>query len=207
MRTWRNRLFSLMDIVAIQSDFFLSTFKSLLTLRFQGATVGESFKTSGKCFFKARAEGSICIGNNITLLAGHRTNRVGMVNPVLIETFGDGYVELGDNTGASSVVISSRSRIVIGKRCKIGGNVRIFDHDFHSLDFEVRRSEKDSQHVESQPINIGNDVFIGTNAIILKGVSIGERSIVASGSIVTKSIPVDQVWGGNPAKFIRNLET
>ena len=50
-------------------------------------------------------------------------------------------------------------------------------------------------------------MFIGTNAIILKGVSIGERSIVASGSIVTKSIPVDQVWGGNPAKFIRNLET
>ena len=55
------------------------------------------------------------------------------------------------------------------------------------------------------PICIGEDVFIGANSTILKGVTIGDRSIVASGSVVTKSIPSDQLWGGNPAKKIRDL--
>lgn len=50
---------------------------------------------------------------------------------------------------------------------------------------------------------IGDDVFIGTNCIILKGVTIGARSIIAAGSVVTKSIPADCIAGGNPAKIIR----
>ena len=54
-------------------------------------------------------------------------------------------------------------------------------------------------------VKIKNNVFIGAKYIILKGVTIGENSVVGAGSVVTKSIPANQIWAGNPAKFIRNL--
>ena len=57
----------------------------------------------------------------------------------------------------------------------------------------------------SKRVTIGNDVFIGANCYIGKGVSIGDRSIIAAGSVVVKSIPPDEIWGGNPAKFIKQI--
>ena len=56
---------------------------------------------------------------------------------------------------------------------------------------------------KTSPIVIEDDVFIGANSIICKGVHIGARSIIAAGSVVVKDIPRDEVWGGNPARFIR----
>ena len=53
--------------------------------------------------------------------------------------------------------------------------------------------------------NIEDNVFIGANCIILKGVKIGDRSIIGAGSVVTKNVPSDQIWAGNPAKFIREI--
>ena len=54
-------------------------------------------------------------------------------------------------------------------------------------------------------VHIGNHVFIGTRCIITKGVTIGDKSIVAAGSVVVSDIPSGEVWGGNPAQFIRNI--
>ena len=85
--------------------------------------------------------------------------------------------------------------------------MRIYDHDFHSLDQNVRRSKEDSKSADSKPIFIGNDVFIGANTIILKGVSIGDGDVVGAGSIVTKIlwITAGEIWAGNPAKKINNI--
>ncbi|KAB6168334.1 acyltransferase, partial [Bacteroides xylanisolvens] len=60
-------------------------------------------------------------------------------------------------------------------------------------------------NIDHAPIVIEDDVFIGAHCIISKGVTIGARSIVAAGSVVVKSIPPDEVWGGNPARFIKKL--
>lgn len=202
-RTTLNKLFSAWDLIWIKLDFIKSTFYSRFSLSFQGCAAGKGLKTSGNCCFKARRAGSIRIGNHVTLLAGHRSNRVGLTNRVLLETLDEGLISIGDHSGGSAVVISSRSSISIGEYVKMGGNVRIFDHDFHSLDSRIRRTKEDRNHVNSRPVSIGKEVFIGTNSTILKGVTIGERSIVAAGSVVVKSIPADEVWGGNPAKCIR----
>ncbi len=158
-------------------------------------------KTNGKCYFKAREAGSIRLGHAVKFTASHRCNRIGLSNPVILETFGAGQIMMGDNSGGSSVVISSRSKIEIGAEVRMGGNVRIFDHDFHSVDPEIRRSSMDN--VRSAPVVIGNDVFIGTNAMILKGVTIGDRAIIGAGSVVVKDVPSDEVWAGNPAACIR----
>ncbi len=206
-RNMRNFLYSAWDLLWIKVDFIFSTLCSRLSLCFQGCPFGKDFRTSGKCYFKARRSGSIRVGDHVALLAGHRSNRVGLSNPVLLETLGDGVIEIGNYSGGSAVVISSRSNVTLGAHCKLGGNVRIFDHDFHSLDSEVRKTTADLKNVRSKPVNIGDDVFVGTGAIILKGVTIGDRSIIGAGAIVTTDIPADEVWGGNPAVCMRSKRT
>lgn len=122
-------------------------------------------------------------------------------------------IEIGNDTGLSSPCIWAKDRITIGNRVKIGGDCIIMDSDAHNLDFRIRASleyigkvPKDILTAKTAPIIIEDDVLIGTRCIILKGVTIGARSIIAAGSIVTKSIPSDCVAGGNPCQVIRMLK-
>ena len=116
---------------------------------------------------------------------------------------------IGNNSGCSSTVFSSRSRIQIGDNVNIGGNVRIYDHDFHALSHLDRRGgPADRRNTKTAPVVIGNDVFIGVNAIILKGVHIGDRSVIGAGTVVTlKEIPPDSLVAGNPARILRSLQS
>jgi acetyltransferase-like isoleucine patch superfamily enzyme len=134
----------------------------------------------------------------------HVANMVGLTTPILLESIGEGTITIGNHSGVSSVVISARSRVQIGKFVKLGGNVRIYDHDYHSLNAKVRRDPaRDGKECRTAPVIIGDDVFIGTNSIVLKGVTIGERSVVGAGSVVVCDVPSDEIWAGNPAKFIK----
>jgi acetyltransferase-like isoleucine patch superfamily enzyme len=122
---------------------------------------------------------------------------------------GDGQITFGDNSGCSFAVLSSKSSIRIGQNTKIGGNVRIYDHDYHALDHLARRDpQQDIIQCKSVPIVIGDDVLVGANAIILKGVTIGDRSVIGAGAVVSlKDIPADSLVAGNPARVIRKLES
>lgn len=114
---------------------------------------------------------------------------------------------IGANVGISSSMVFCSNSITIGDNVKIGGGTRVFDTDFHNMrSFEERRnSSTDGPNAVTKPVIIEDDVFIGTNCIIGKGVTIGARSIIAAGSVVVKNIPEDEVWGGNPAKFIKKI--
>jgi maltose O-acetyltransferase len=105
------------------------------------------------------------------------------------------------NSFSNNVNIIATQSIVIGDDCLIGDAVSIYDSDFHEIDPMQRRY---GQGV-SKPVDIGNNVWIGSRSVILKGVSIGDNSIVAAMSLVNKSIPANSIVGGNPAKFIRYL--
>lgn len=118
----------------------------------------------------------------------------------------DAELTIGDNSGMNGVMVYCSKRVTIGDNVKIGGGSRISDSNHHSLDYLKRRDAKqDASNAISSPITIGNDVFIGANCYIGKGVTIGDRSIIAAGSVVVKSIPPDEIWGGNSAKLIRKL--
>lgn len=205
-RTWRNLLYTGWDCVWIWLNMLMSTVHSRLSLALQGCPVGSGFRTTSRCWFKARRAGSIRIGRNVMLLSAHRSNRVGLSQPVLLQTMGDGEIEIGDHSGGSGLVISSRSSVRIGQHVKLGGNVRIYDHDYHSLDPAIRCTPQDTAHVKTRPVEIGDHVFVGVNAMILKGVSIGEKAIIGAGAVVTRPVPAGEIWGGNPAQRVQQGE-
>jgi maltose O-acetyltransferase len=92
--------------------------------------------------------------------------------------------------------------VVIGVGCQIGDLVTIFDCDFH----EVTPSTRNQSPGEIAPVVIGANVWLGSRVIVLKGVKIGDNTVVAAGSVVTKSLPSNVIAAGVPAKVIREID-
>lgn len=112
----------------------------------------------------------------------------------------------------SSAVLRIREKLTIGNNVNLGGNCIIYDTDAHQLDYLARRGERPANPgdvqtcVQSAPVTIEDDVWVGANCIILKGVTIGARSVIGAGSVVTRSIPADSIAAGNPCRVIRKME-
>ena len=122
-----------------------------------------------------------------------------------ISVFEGAYLAIGDNVGLNGVLIVCKEHIEIGKYVNIGGGTRIYDTNFHNLNWKERRVPTLNTIAKTAPVIIEDDVFIGTNCIVSKGVRIGARSIIAAGSVVVKDVPADSVAGGNPCKVIKSL--
>ena len=115
----------------------------------------------------------------------------------------DGYWEkgpsiiIGDNVFIGcGCEFNITSRITVGNDCLLGSGSRFIDHD-HGFALGTLMRDQEST---DRPITIGDDVWIGVNVIVLKGVQIGTGAIIAAGAIVTKSVPAYEIWGGLPAK-------
>lgn len=175
---------------------------SRLLLYLWGIRSGRNVLFEGRTILRTRGYG-IEIGNDVVFNAIKRNNLVGLMNPTILDVLCGGRIKIGDCCGFSSVVMSSRESIEVGNHVIVGGNVRIFDHDFHEMDPVLRRGGTDGSKIRSARVKIGDDVFIGTNAIILKGTAIGARSVVAAGSVVFGlDIPPDSLVKGNPACIV-----
>ncbi len=104
------------------------------------------------------------------------------------------------NTSGKNMIISKES-VTIGKNCQIAWGVTICDHDFH------KTYTDGVQNTETAPVVIKEGAWIGMNATILKGVTVGERAIVAAGAVVTRDVPAHSVVAGVPAKVVKeNVE-
>lgn len=100
-----------------------------------------------------------------------------------------------------NTVICALKRIEIGNDCLVGDAVAIFDSDFHELNPSRRRLGSGPV----MPVVIGNNVWIGSRSIILKGVSLGDNSVIGAMSVVTKPVPPNTLVAGNPARVVRSL--
>ena len=138
----------------------------------------------------------------IDKLLGRETNPIGGDVKTILFAKNNATITIGDNTGISNSALVAVDSIAIGNNVLIGGNCKIYDNDFHSLDFDERMGTVDLG-VKHAPVVIKDGAFIGAHTIVLKGVTIGERSIVGAGSVVSRSIPDYEIWAGNPAKFIK----
>jgi acetyltransferase-like isoleucine patch superfamily enzyme len=111
-------------------------------------------------------------------------------------------IRIDADTGISGGTICAAICVKIGKECLIGANVTISDTDFHPIKASNRRYSDDQIDIKSSAIIIEDNVFIGTGAVILKGVRIGVNSIIGAGAVVTKNIPDNSIAAGNPAVII-----
>lgn len=166
----------------------------------------KSFTTTGiPNIICSRNSKGIYIGSKFSMHNILYGNPIGINNKCMFVVYENAKICIGSNVGISQSTLVAHADIIIGNNVKIGGGTCIYTSDFHSLDAEIRRTEKDKKNRKISPVKIGDDVFIGAKCIILKGVVIGNRSIVGAGSVVTKSIPDDEIWAGNPARFIRSI--
>jgi len=164
---------------------------------------GQNVRFTGKTIIRSYEKGAISIGSNTVFNSCQSKNLVGLLGPTVLCACRGARITIGSNSGLSSVVINARSAVLIGDYVNIGGNVRIFDHDFHPLEWQSRRPPQNDNAIRTRTVIIEDDVFIGTNAIILKGTHLGARSIVAAGSVVMGlDVPPDSLVKGNPAVVI-----
>lgn len=175
-----------------------------LMLNLYGCSYGPNLTADGLPIIRMHRRGRLSFGRNCKLNSRLRSNLVGGCHPVILDCRYNGRIVFGDNSGCSFAVLSSRSSIRIGNNVKTGGNVRIYDHDFHSLNPYARRGPERFSDIPTKPICIGDDVFIGANSIILKGVTVGDRAIIGAGSVVSCDVPADEVWAGSPARKVRD---
>lgn len=188
--------------VIIKIKWFIPDIINKIVMKSRRITVGKNLLTYGRIFI--RGTGKITIGDNVKITSCRETNPIGGDIKTILFAKENSVISIGSHTGISNGSIVALNKIQIGKYVFIGGNCKIYDHDFHSLNYEERISENDLG-VKSAPVIIKDGAFIGAHSIILKGVTIGEKSIIGAGSVVTKSVPDGEIWAGNPAKFIRRI--
>ncbi len=146
---------------------------------------------------------SIRIGDHTLIVSKSKYTALGVAGPTLLRTLkADATIEIGSDVGISGATICAATRISIGDRCLLGSGVTIVDTDFHPITATGRRYERDWSKIGCNPVVIGDDVFIGAGATILKGVRIGSGSVVGAAAVVTRSVPENTIVAGNPARKI-----
>lgn len=169
-------------------------------LKYRHVKCGKGLEINGRIFCVSNSADGIVIGKNVSINSSHSSNPIGGDSKTTLFAKGSGKIRIGNNCGISNSTIFAVDSIIIGDNVLLGGGTKIYDSDFHWLDLERRMKEDGGA---SKPVVIEDGVFVGAQTIILKGVTIGKESVVGAGSVVTKSIPAGEIWGGNPAKFIR----
>jgi len=164
-------------------------------------TYGNNFKINGKIYISNN--GIARIGDNFRANSGKNNNPIGGDTILRLIVKKGAKLTIGNNVGISNSTIYSAKQIVIGNNVLIGGGCRIWDTNFHSLNPIIRFNG--DYTIKSSPVFIEDNVFIGGSTIILKGVKIGKNSIIGAGSVVTKSVPANEIWAGNPAIYIKKL--
>jgi acetyltransferase-like isoleucine patch superfamily enzyme len=176
-----------------------------LNLAGNGVIYGKHHKYRGIPYIKVNRTGKFQIGDRFSCNSGD-ANPIGRSSKTQIVVGPGATLKIGNYVGMSNTAINCYEYIQIEDHVKIGGGVVIYDTDFHSIDYRVRAIKKlDLAQKNTMPIRIERHAFIGAHSTILKGVTIGARSIIGACSVVTKNIPSDEIWAGNPAKFVRKI--
>lgn len=183
----------------------MSMYVNLIRLKMHGVIHGKHCVIHGKLYIHLFPTAEVKIGNNFYCSSGNCINALSTNRRGCIYATKDANITIGDHVGMSSTVLWAINSITIGNYVKIGADCLLLDTDSHSLDYLMRRGQYTDWGI-AKPIVIEDDVLIGARCIILKGCTIGARSIVAAGSVVTKSFPSDCLIGGNPAKLIKKFD-
>ena len=163
-----------------------------------GIAIGKGCTFYGKPKFKKLALSSkFTIGKDVCFRSRATSNLIGINRPCILSVNTDNAIlEIGDGCGFSGTVIGCFEKITIGNNVRCGANTLITDSDWHP---------EDPRGGTCSPINIADNVWLGVNVIVLKGVSIGRNTVIGAGSVVSKDIPENVIAAGNPCRIIRQL--
>lgn len=187
-------------LLLIQRFLFTAWVRIKAILR--GIQIGHGTVFYGNALLRRYPDSSIVIGRNCRFRSSFASNAVGLNRKCFISTLQPGAaLTIGEGSGFSATVIGCAESITIGKNVICGGNTFITDYDWHPLD----RSNPSAKAL-SAPVVIEDDVWLGLNAVVLKGVTIGKGSIIGANSVVTRSIPASVIAAGNPCRVVKELE-
>ncbi|MEG2789462.1 MAG: acyltransferase [Romboutsia sp.] len=176
-----------------------------LFMSFNKVKFGKNLNLYGVPVIFKKKGSQLNIGENCTIKSSFLSNLVGLSQRTIIVTrTEEAKLNIGNNVGISGATIYARKGITIGDNTLIGGNVKIFDNDFHPIEVEARKID-DKEAIGTREVVIGKDCFIGCNALILKGAKIGDGSVVGAGSVVCGEFQGGVVIAGNPARVIKTL--
>jgi len=147
--------------------------------------------------FRNKPGGLIVVGDYCSFLSKPKSNMIGINRPCIITTqVSDAEVIIGNHCGFSGTVIGAFTRIELKDNVRCGANTLITDSDWHT---------DDPRSGISRPIVIEKNVWLGEGVKVLKGVTIGENSVIGAGSVVTKNIPANVIAAGNPCKTLKGI--
>lgn len=137
------------------------------------------------------------IGMNCKFRSSQASNLIGLNRRCTVYVHQNASLTIGNNCGFSATSIGCFEAISIGNNVRVGANTTITDSDWHA---------SDSRTHGPKPVRIGNDVWVGANVMILKGVSIGNNVIIGAGSVVSTDIPDNCIAVGNPCRVKRQIK-
>lgn len=173
----------------------------ILDIYFRKGHVGKNCRYRGKVVLHGR--GHIEIGDNLTINSGVHSSPISQGLLTSIFAGKNGNLLIANSIGISYAVIYCDDQIVIEDDVMIGAGCKIMDTDFHPIEYAIRMQVP--LLANTGKILIKRGAFIGSSSIILKGIEIGEKSVIGAGSVVTQNIPSNEVWAGNPARFIKKI--
>jgi acetyltransferase-like isoleucine patch superfamily enzyme len=177
-------------------------------IKFQKILYGKRFKINsgykvwGKIRLLIHGVGSITIGNDFHAVSGRKRSFITLFSPIHLTVIGNAEIIIGDHVGLNGTTITARKKISIGDYTMIGPNTIIVDNDGHN---SWPPRERWTTSGRSEEIIIENDVWIGMNCTILKGVKIRTGSIISAGSVVISDVDANSLYAGNPAEKIKSL--
>lgn len=189
-------------------SLFCGTAMFLIKAYIFGVSLKSKIRCWGSIFIMRAPKSKIILGNNVHFVSSSkRCVATSLYAAVQLRTLSEtSKIIIEDNVYLSGTSITARSKTVhIGEGTIIAPNVVIVDSDFHGLWPPDNRVINPTAAEKDEDVVIGKNVWIGIQSILLKGVSVGDNSVIAAGSIVTTDIPANVLAGGVPARIIRRL--
>ncbi len=178
---------------------FLYTPLNRLLFKLWGVQLASGSKFWGRTMLSKHPVAALKIGRNALFRSAPFSNPLGLTHACQLTVKRGAELIIGDDCGFSGTAICVIKSVVIGDRVWCGANVLITDSDHHAAN-PVRRHR--GEPGITKPVRIGNDVWIGMNAVILKGVVIGDGALIGANSVVVRDVPANSVVFGSPAKVI-----